>query len=227
LTATGGGIYFETSSDKGAALIFKHKATRIDINKRCALVSKYIARHIDSWYDFASGLGYALEEGDIVFVTGCDKTPGWAIAAFSGSSNNLSFEFRGGFIPIAGAGFVLAGGWTNMGTVQHRSGPDDTVRFASAITDLEGDALPSEPPSAQTTFVRIKKAYRRRSLIPRVLRAAAEPRTDDRQDRGSDFAQSLPSISSDISLFSDNSDFLSSENNVGIQVQVSLTKHVS
>lgn len=42
----------------------------------------YIRRHCDSWLEFALLGGYDVRLEDIIFVTGCDLTSSWAMAAF-------------------------------------------------------------------------------------------------------------------------------------------------
>jgi hypothetical protein len=190
------GFRFESSTSQGAALILKHGAARCDIISQSNLVIDYIRQHVDSWYEFADHLQLDLEDGSIFMVRGCDKTTAWAVAAFSGISRAISFEFHGGYIPLMGVGLSLAGKWANMGSVEHRSGPPpppiDTWQERNVTPQVEESSprsspamahmQPSNPPN-QTVFLRIWKAKRRRFRAPRRIRAAAGPRNEDRDSR--------------------------------------------
>jgi len=65
--------------------------------RRKAGFRKYMAAHLESWYEFANiKMGYELGNGDLRLVIGCHKAPSWGMAAFSNDTHtpNLRLQFR-------------------------------------------------------------------------------------------------------------------------------------
>ena len=93
--------------------------------------SRWMVRHIDSWFAFARNLGLGIEQmEEIILVTGCDRTRSWTNVAFLGSQadaqvsfgvkvegpdTSISFQF----LPENARGAVL------------RHGPEGTVRLCA------------------------------------------------------------------------------------------------
>ncbi|KAH9008538.1 hypothetical protein EDB83DRAFT_2235362 [Lactarius deliciosus] len=75
-------------SNKGAFLSLPLNGVREDAIRIKAFES-YIRKHCDSWLEFASANKLDVRLEDIIFVTGCDLTASWAMAAFV---NSLDLE---------------------------------------------------------------------------------------------------------------------------------------
>jgi hypothetical protein len=72
---------FRCRRGKGAFLSLPFNARREDAI-RTKVFETYIRRHCDSWHELAILGGYDVKLEDIIFVTGCDLTSSWAMAAF-------------------------------------------------------------------------------------------------------------------------------------------------
>ncbi|KAL0948303.1 hypothetical protein HGRIS_010895 [Hohenbuehelia grisea] len=159
------GIQFTCSDRQGAVLLLTRKGIREDI-LALDLCKEYAKEHYESWYDFANRqLRLGLNNGDIILVTGCDKTAEWATAAFNERSRGVGISFYGGFPMVGGAEVSLSGSWQTGTSVQHRSGP------VSDCGDVKYD---------QTIFIRSYKVKESITGAPKVIRAASEPRDDER-----------------------------------------------
>lgn len=176
----GVGFHFKCSSRRGAVLVLKQWATREDISDSRDF-HDYIRRHADSWYDFAEQKRFNVPNGHSIFmVRGCDKTAEWALAAFEGTSETQGAEvfFNGAFMTAPGARISLQGSWGRCTSAQHRSGP----RLDSVTPVLS--SLPADVPGVsrrfnQPVFLRTWRVGRRRFMLPRSIKAAAEPQEDD------------------------------------------------
>jgi hypothetical protein len=63
---------------------------------------RWIAKHIDSWFAFARGLGLGIEEmEEIILVTGCDLTRSWTNVAFLENEPDARVSF-GVKVEVAG-----------------------------------------------------------------------------------------------------------------------------
>ncbi|KAH9003554.1 hypothetical protein EDB86DRAFT_2377455 [Lactarius hatsudake] len=71
-------------SNKGAFLSLPLNGVREDATRTKAFEA-YIRKHCDSWLEFASANEIDVRLEDIIFVTGCDLTASWAMAAFVNS----------------------------------------------------------------------------------------------------------------------------------------------
>lgn len=90
---------------------------------RSAPFSKYIYDHHLSWHKFATKRGYDLRVEDIVLVSGCVKTSGWALAAYSDQESGGSFS-----VSLSASGlFTFSPNYNtedkHYAGVQHREGP--------------------------------------------------------------------------------------------------------
>ncbi|KAH9962830.1 hypothetical protein BC827DRAFT_1129790 [Russula dissimulans] len=73
---------FRCRRGKGAFLSLPFNAHREDVI-RTKVFETYIRRYCDSWLELATLGGYDVKLEDIIFVTGCDMTSSWALAAFT------------------------------------------------------------------------------------------------------------------------------------------------
>ncbi|GJE89358.1 fungal specific transcription factor domain-containing protein [Phanerochaete sordida] len=120
----------------------------------------YIAKHHDSWYDFAESKGHILAPEAIVLVSGWLKTTEWALASVSnhGQAHDLSFSASAG--SYAGASFEVSAGTDIQMSVEQRSGP---VLLDADASTLPGSstAQPAPLPCNQCLFLRYYKMKRR------------------------------------------------------------------
>ncbi|KAI9438727.1 hypothetical protein H4582DRAFT_194462 [Lactarius indigo] len=75
---------FRCRGNKGAFLSLPFNADRVD-SIRTKTFETYIHKHCDSWLEFAGINELEVRLEDIIFVTGCDLTSSWAMAAFVNS----------------------------------------------------------------------------------------------------------------------------------------------
>jgi hypothetical protein len=161
-------------------------ATRSDALPRQRF-AEYAARHHSRWLAFANGRharGVVAE--DLLLITGCDRTSAWSVAAFTEARRGGSIFFRGGYASVAGAGLALKGTWDAFTSAEHRSGPSGSGNRNNEITQgttANMNLEPAQSPRDQCVFVRGYKVRFRRLLGPKVIRAGAGPR---REQRGSD-----------------------------------------
>jgi len=105
-----------------------------------------------------------------MLVTGCDKTAEWALAAFEDKHRNAGISLTGS-LPLATAqlDLTIERRWEQSNSAQHRTGPSCGVG--------------SEIKFDQTVFIRGYKLLERHFLAPKVIKAAAGPRTPNPKDR--------------------------------------------
>lgn len=120
----------------------------------------YIAKHHDSWYNFAESKDHILAPEAIVLVSGWLKSTEWALASVSnhGQAHDLSFSASAG--SYAGASFEMSAGTDIRMSVEQRSGPvllDDDYGTLSEPTTGQ----PARLPCNQCLFVRYYKMKRR------------------------------------------------------------------
>lgn len=134
--------------------------------------------------------GARVELSDLLLVTGCDKTAGWAVAAFTEHQRGASISFEGGYTPVAGGGFSLSGSWSSTSFVQHREGPPSSADQWAILPTSSNLIASSEasPPVCydQCVFVRGLRCKARPLRAPKVIEAAAEPRDDPPLPKDSD-----------------------------------------
>ncbi|KAJ7183263.1 hypothetical protein C8R46DRAFT_512010, partial [Mycena filopes] len=171
----GAGVHFSCSRRQGALLHLSKPAIREEALAREAFET-YILRNFPQWYDFANAVLFrGVKNGEIMLVTGCDKTMEWSSAVFDERCKDAGISLQAqGAIPGLSASVTFSGKWDTTSSIQHRSGP---------IQDCD-------PPKVdQTIFIRGYKILERRIRTPKVIRAAAEPRSpsssDDENEPGS------------------------------------------
>ncbi|KAJ7470754.1 hypothetical protein FB451DRAFT_1135071 [Mycena latifolia] len=158
----GAGVHFSCSRKQGALLHLSRPAIREEALAREAFET-YTLGNFTNWYDFANTvLLRGVKSGDILFVTGCDKTFEWASAVFDERSVNAGISLKADAVPGVSAELTFSGRWDTTSSIQHRSGPIQE--------DIE------VPRIDQTVFIRGYKILERTIRSPKVIRAAAEPR---------------------------------------------------
>lgn len=91
----GAGIQFSCSKSQGAVLFLRRRAIREDTCSRMDF-KDYILQNYRSWYHFANDrLRRGVKSGQIMLVTGCDKTAEWASAVFADRNRSAGITFSG------------------------------------------------------------------------------------------------------------------------------------
>ncbi|KAJ7176838.1 hypothetical protein C8R46DRAFT_45231 [Mycena filopes] len=158
----GAGIHFSCSTKQGALLHLSKPALREELLAE-GFFETYTRQNFRHWYDFANKtLGRGVKDG-MVIVTSCDRTFEWASAVFDDRSKDAEISFEISGISGVSAQLSFSGKWDYTSSVQHRSGPIH-----------EGT---DEPKIDQTIFIRGWKVLERPLRAPKVIRAAAEPRS--------------------------------------------------
>ncbi|KAF9555589.1 hypothetical protein CPC08DRAFT_642657, partial [Agrocybe pediades] len=134
-------LVFESSAAEGAILTMPKGAHSEDVTGTRRLRG-YIAEHIESWYKFVVGVRDCdAENGDILLVTGCDKTDSWGVASFVKSSEAVKLRFQ----PVESGHSYK---WEYSGSFDARTGPN--TRTIEGIRPF----VASEPLLNQCVFVR-------------------------------------------------------------------------
>jgi hypothetical protein len=124
IATAGAGITFNCANKQGATLVLRAASTRVNIRDNDH-IDEYISKHIDSWYEYASKLGYRKRQapqGSIVLIRGCDKTSSWAHATFAERSREGSVSFAGGYFSVGGV-VHLKGSWIGAVSAIYREAP--------------------------------------------------------------------------------------------------------
>ena len=130
-------------------------AFREDLKNK-ALFRDFAAENAESWYRFVNGpCGWELGNGELLLITGCDKTRSWGLAAYrniqseGNSSDSLGgplLRFRNtsdaGHIGVLGTTYC----WEHEGTAEVKVGPEFEVDG-----DMAGDGARARN---QCTFIR-------------------------------------------------------------------------
>jgi hypothetical protein len=181
---------------------------------------KYAKDHYASWVAFAHEAGYG--NVDPVLVTGINWTKDWAILCYSDNSETLKCKFT---FSVSEAASVW-GSWDKPGFVHAKTGPQ--LRRPPPDNGLT-ETLPDG--YSQCVFIRYW-TVRKRSWVPRIMKAAAGPHNlrkggrdgeglplEARCDSGSDMA----SGSSDGSRNDDESSFTSTDGESDIVIHNTTT----
>ncbi|KAF9555584.1 hypothetical protein CPC08DRAFT_752970 [Agrocybe pediades] len=140
-------LVFESSAAEGAILTMPHGAQSEDV-VGTLLLRGYVLEHIESWYKLIMGdLGCDVQNGDIVVVTGCDKTDSWGLATFVKSSETVKLTFQ----PILSNRSYK---WEYSGSFDTRTGPDSRTLQGLQSSTNDMDMVSSEPLRNQCVFVR-------------------------------------------------------------------------
>ena len=96
----------------------------------------FAAENAESWYRFVNGpCGWEVGNGDLLLITGCDKTTSWGLAAYRNiQSEGNSSDSLGGpllrFTNTSDAGICVPGTaycWEHEGTAEVKAGPEFEV----------------------------------------------------------------------------------------------------
>lgn len=123
--APGAGIKYTCSKEEGAILAVRPYAIREDL-RHSKVVRDYVLRNHELWYDYAEdarGLDLDRSKGEIIFVTGCDRTAEWDAFAWSAGSGEVALTLRGAASSAASAAVSFSRRWDTSSSVQHRSFP--------------------------------------------------------------------------------------------------------
>ena len=119
------------------------------------LFHDFAAQNAESWYRFVNGpCGWELGNGDLLLITGCDKTTSWGLAAYRNiQSEGNSSDSLGGpllrFRNTSDAGICVPGTaycWEHEGTAEVKAGPEFEVD-----EDMPGNGARARN---QCTFIR-------------------------------------------------------------------------
>ena len=123
--------------------------------KNIALFREFAAENAESWYRFVNGpCGWELGNGDLLLITGCDKTTSWGLAAYPNIQSEGNFSDSPGgpllrFRNTSDAGIGVLGTtyfWEHEGTAVVKVGPEFEVDG-----DMLGDGARARN---QCTFIR-------------------------------------------------------------------------
>ncbi|KAF4612190.1 hypothetical protein D9613_004569 [Agrocybe pediades] len=140
-------LVFESSAAEGAILTMPNGARSEDLVGTLHL-REYVLEHIESWYKLIMcDFGCDVENGDIVVVTGCDKTDSWGVATFIKSSEAVKLTFH----PITSS---RSYNWEYSGSFDARTGPNLKVIQGLRSSAKETDVSSPESLLNQCIFVR-------------------------------------------------------------------------
>ncbi|KAF9540469.1 hypothetical protein CPC08DRAFT_717309 [Agrocybe pediades] len=143
-------LVFESSATEGAILTMPHGALSEDVVSTLYLQG-YVLENVESWYKhIMCYLGCDVQNGDIVVVTGCDKTDSWGVATFVKSSKH-SEAVKLTFQPIPSNRSYK---WEYSGSFDARTGPDSGTIEGLPPSTGNMDMVSSEPLLNQCVFVR-------------------------------------------------------------------------
>lgn len=120
---TSAGVQISTSSKEGAVLLLPEGASTYNL-RRLQAFRDYALEHGLAWYRFVDETHErAVESGSLYFVTGCDKTSSWGVAAFSNSSTEGEISLKFSATPIASGRVSFSWQWETSSPAAVRSGP--------------------------------------------------------------------------------------------------------
>lgn len=106
-----------------------------------ALFRKYMAANTEYWYRYILDVrGREPQNGDVLLVTGWDKTKAWGMATFSNTTAQqepFSLQFR----PVELGNAGLTYGWECSGCAQVRAGPGVTEKVRIRMDDPSQDGV--------------------------------------------------------------------------------------
>jgi len=110
-------LVFESSAAEGAILTMPNGARSEDVIGTRRLRG-YIAENIESWYRYIiQDRDCDADNGDVLLVTGCDKTDSWGVATFVKSTEDVRLSFQ----PVRSNRSYR---WEYSGSFDARTGPN-------------------------------------------------------------------------------------------------------
>jgi hypothetical protein len=183
---------FTCSNAVGATLLIRERATCVDFDDN-EHVHAYIAQHIDSWYDYAKGLGYGSRqapEGSIMLIKGCVKTSSWAHVTFTERTREASIFFNGGLVKELGVTTRLRGSWNRVVSAVPRDGPhhEQAGEYRRLLNDpatVSSSHFPAEKTSC--VFARVYRCKRSQFHLFNLVRRKVDIHVGD-----DTFSENLP-----------------------------------
>ncbi|KDR76974.1 hypothetical protein GALMADRAFT_421840 [Galerina marginata CBS 339.88] len=144
------GFTFESSASEGAILTMPVGANSEDL-ANIAKFRKYMAANTEHWYRYILDVrGREPQNGDVLLVTGWDKTSAWGMATFSKATDEQEpflLQFR--TIDQGDAGITYD--WEYSGSAEVRAGPGPREKARIRMGDPSQDGIEYEN---QCLFIR-------------------------------------------------------------------------
>ncbi|KAJ7017427.1 WD40-repeat-containing domain protein [Mycena alexandri] len=96
-------IELSTASTQAAVLLLPDGGSRLDLRFSNRFRNLAI-KHAQSWYAFVTGLGTAVENGDLYLITGVDKSVSWGVAAAKSHTEDGRISLKLSAAQIGSAG---------------------------------------------------------------------------------------------------------------------------
>lgn len=182
----GANIQLACSSQRGAVLIIKEPAQRVE-SKKSKKLGKELQNHYQAWHAFlCDTFGEDISLREMIFVTGCDLTSDWATATFFDRVASGTLNFKVCDLQTISASATAWGKWESATSVPVRCGPS---------VEQKDCHIECEHKYCQCVFVRGWRVSKRIKPLPPKLKAAAEPEDNDPSaDGDSDYMLSLARI---------------------------------
>ena len=133
--------------------------SHVDLRKEAPFF-EYATQHGVEWYRFIRGpLGHRIQNGSLYLVTGCDKSPAWGVAAYSGPFGNNVTSLKFMAMGQRGDGTSLEYSWENYTSAAVRTG-------RQLVSSTEPGANPT---FNQCAFIRGYRISVQSQLIPMLL----------------------------------------------------------
>ena len=139
------------------------------------LFRDFAAENAESWYRYINGpCGLELGNGELLLITGCDKTTSWGLAAYQniqseGDSSDSLGEPLLRFRTTSDGGFVsgTAHYWEHEGTAEVKAGPEfrfmprrNQCTFIRSHTVMLSEAGWARVQSALVSALDVRKAFK-------------------------------------------------------------------
>ena len=109
----GGSIQFSSSIKRGAILATPDPIECID-TREPERYEDYVRTHIQAWAQFFGRLGSGVKLGDIIVVTGVDRTTSWANAVFNNVELAAGLSLSADFAQVGEAELACQYTWQNL-----------------------------------------------------------------------------------------------------------------
>ncbi|KAK0229296.1 hypothetical protein EDD85DRAFT_142079 [Armillaria nabsnona] len=139
----GAGFEFTTSKDQAAVLVLPQGGTRFD-HKNLSSMRKYALEHAHEWYEYINSpnyLGREARNGSLCFVTGCDKTTAWGLAAMSKPSDNRQFSINFLVGGLSEGRIALRSSWSTQEWTDTRIYPDQDTDMDAPLPVRENQGV--------------------------------------------------------------------------------------
>ncbi|KIJ34002.1 hypothetical protein M422DRAFT_52210 [Sphaerobolus stellatus SS14] len=113
---------FQCTQGKGSLLVLSDDVDQCDVIKR-QYFKNYLTANYKTWFHSAEEDNDELSLGDIILVTGHDKTSGWMNAVFQGGFSEFSLDISFGVPMLKGAAATVEFSTSQLSQVQRNWGP--------------------------------------------------------------------------------------------------------